>query len=169
MSNAIFLKFEGLDGECTDSAHPAWIQIHSMTHGLTSHVDRGASTATGSHGAGVTEHGDFIFSKDMDKSSLPMMAQCCAGESFGKVEVDVMVASTGSAAAPNQRLFGVVMEDVLISDIRYDDEMGSVGRPKESISLNYKKITWTYSPYDNKGKPLGDITKYWDLRESIGG
>lgn len=169
MANAIFLKFEGLDGECRESGHDGWIQIEGMSHKLMANIDRVAASGSGGHAVGATEHGDFDFSKVLDKASLPIMSKCCAGQSFAKVEVDMMTSTSGSEAAPSQRFLGIVMEDVLIASMTYADGSEKPGRPIENISLNYKKITWTYSPYDDKGNPLGDITKYWDCKANIGG
>lgn len=169
MANAIFLKFDGLDGESRETAHEGWIQIEGMSHNLMANIDRVAASGSGGHAVGATEHGDFSFSKVLDKASLPMMAKCCAGESFTKVEVDMMTSTSGTEAAPSQRFLSVVMEDVLIASMTYSDASDMPGRPTENIALNYKKITWTYSPYDDQGSPLGDITKYWDCKTNTGG
>jgi type VI secretion system secreted protein Hcp len=169
MSNAIFLKFDGVEGESTDSEHQGWIQIEGMAHHLAATIDRVAGTASGSHAAGATEHGDFTFTKALDKASLAIMAQCCSGKSFPIVEIDIMASTSGDAATPNQRILGIILEQVYIADISYSDSAGNPGRPSENISLNYRKITWTYSPYDNDGKAVGDITKYWDVSTNTGG
>lgn len=169
MANAIFLKFDGVDGECRETGHEGWIQIESLSHGLMANIDRVAATGSGGHAVGAADHADLMFSKALDKASLPILAKCCAGNSFDLVEIDLMTSTTGTESAPSQRILGIKLENVLVADMNYSDSAGAPGRPQETLHLNYKKITWTYSPYDDMGNPLGDIEKYWDLTTNTGG
>lgn len=169
MANAIFVKFDGLDGECRESGHEGWIQIEAFSHHLAAIIDRMASSGTGGSSVGAAEHGDISITKNLDSSSLPIMAKCCAGQSFATVEIDMMAASSGTEATPTQRFLGIVLTDVVIASVNYSDSASAGGRPMENLELNYKKIEWTYSPYDDTGAPTGDITKYWDLKTNTGG
>lgn len=169
MANAIFVKFDGLDGECRESGHEKWIQIEAFSHHLSAIIDRMASSGTGGSAVGAAEHGDISITKNLDSSSLPIMAKCCAGQSFATVEIDMMAASSGTEAAPTQRFLGIVLTDVVIASMNYSDTASAAGRPMETLELNYKKIEWTYTPYDDTGAPAGDITKYWDLKTNTGG
>ncbi|MCG8552800.1 MAG: type VI secretion system tube protein Hcp [Desulfobacterales bacterium] len=169
MANAIFMKIEGVDGECRESGHEDWIQINGISHNLAANIDRVAASGSGGHAVGATEHGDLLVTKVLDKSSLPIMSKCCAGQSFGTIEIEMMTATAGAEATPSQRFLSIVMNDVLISSVTYSDSSDQPGRPAESIGLNYKKIEWTYTPYDDSGSALGDITKYWDCKANTGG
>ena len=169
MANAIFVKFDDLEGECRESGNEGWIQIDGFSHNLTANIDRMAATGTGSHAVGATMHGDFMISKVLDKSSLPIMAKCCAGQSFTTIEIDMMTATSGTEASPTQRFLGIKLTDVLIASVDYSDSAESPSRPMEQLALNYKKIEWTYTPYDDTGSSMGDITKYWDCAANTGG
>ena len=49
MANAIFFKFDGLDGECRESQHEKWIQVESFSHHLAAMIDWSATSGTGVH------------------------------------------------------------------------------------------------------------------------
>ncbi len=169
MANAIFVKFDGIDGECRESGHEGWIQVEAFSHHLAANIDRAAGTSSGSLTVGVAEHGDIGITKILDSSSLPIMAKCCAGQSFATVQIEMMAASSGTEGAPTQRFLGITLEKVAIANINYSDSAAAAGRPMENIELNYRKIEWTYTPYDDTGASKGDITKYWDLANNTGG
>ena len=169
MANAIFFKFDGLDGECRESQHEKWIQVESFSHHLAAMIDRSATSGTGGHSVGTAEHGDISFSKVMDSSSMPIYAKCCAGKSFDQVDIELMTSSSGTEATPNQRILKIVLKKVYIASVSYSDGAGSTGRPMENIALNYRFIEWTYTPYGDDGSSLGDITKYWNLETNTGG
>jgi len=53
-----FLEFEGVRGECSDTAHPNAIEVIGYTHGMTrtAGLTRGASGGFES----VADHKDFV-------------------------------------------------------------------------------------------------------------
>lgn len=171
MANAIFMKFEGenIEGECREAGHIGWLQVEGVGHGLTANIDRMATSGSGTRNVGATEHSDFSFSKQIDKSSVPLYAKCCAGQSFDLVKVDFMSSLSGQEGAPSVPILQLEMTNTLIAGVSYSDDLGGRGRVLENWALNYEQIKWIYTPYDDAGNSLGAIEKYWNIKDQTGG
>ena len=86
MSNAMFLKVEGVDGESTDDAHEKWIEILSYSHGL-SQPATGVS-GTGGQTGGRADFQDLVVTKVLDSSTPDLNIKCAKGEHIPKVELE---------------------------------------------------------------------------------
>lgn len=144
----MYLKIEGIEGEASDRAHSAWIDVLSVDWGAKGTPVR-ATTAVRQGGVerkrpGRVKYGDITLKKGYDASS-PKLAEACA---TGKHIPSVVVEYTTSEA-DGSRYMRVELQDVVISSYSID---ATGGRPTESISLNYAKIETTYIPQEERGK-----------------
>lgn len=144
----MYLKIEGIEGESTDRAHSAWINVLSVDWGAKGTPVR-ATMAVRQGGAerkrpGRVKYGDITLKKGYDASS-PKLAEACAnGKKIAKVSLEWTTTD-----ADGSRYVRVELRDVIIS--RYSiDATGD--RPMESISLNYAEVKTTYIPQDQRGK-----------------
>jgi type VI secretion system secreted protein Hcp len=157
---AVYLKFEGIDGEVTQSQHEKWIEIHSFQFG----VGRGIGTPTGSSknressSASVSE---IVVTKTMDSSSPKLFTESATGTKGKKVEIHFI--STGD---PGLTYAQYTLEDTLISG--YSLSSGG-DRPSESISLNFTKVEFKMTPYDDKNAAGTPITVSYDLATAKSG
>ncbi len=163
MSNAIYMKIDTLDGECSEANHDKWMKIDGFSHNISAHIDRSAVGATGGRTVGNVEHGDFIVTKVLDSATLPIMLQCCQGQHFTEARLHMVTSTTAS-----HTMLEIVLKEVVISSINMSDSSGQAGRPVEQIGLNYKEIEWNYTPIDETGSPLGTITKSWNCASNTG-
>ena len=77
----IYVKFEGateLQGDSTDTKHVNEIEVSSFSHKITQPKSASASTS-GGHTAERTEHGEMVFTKEVDKASSKLLRACSAG------------------------------------------------------------------------------------------
>ena len=81
---ALFIKFDGVDGECQDKDHKDWIDLLSFSWGLHK-AGAGATGQTRRRGVVTVE--DVMVSKEYDKSSPKLAEAVCKGKVFPKVEI----------------------------------------------------------------------------------
>jgi type VI secretion system secreted protein Hcp len=151
-----FLKIKEPDikGESTDGAHNDWIEIDSFQHGMGQAVSPASST--GGRTASRVSMSEFTVSKPTDTASLVMQHHCCLGTHFKEVVVQLHEAS-----GEKHKYYEITLSDVIISSL---STSSSGGKPHESVSFNYGKIKWEYTPLGHDGKtgtkvgPMG-----WDL------
>lgn len=74
-SGAVFLKFDGVDGEAKDSAHDGWIDVLSVS-GLDSAGTKGEVTTS-----------DVVVIRELDKSSTKLAQSCPSGTNLGNVSI----------------------------------------------------------------------------------
>ena len=108
-----FLKLDGIDGESTDDTHKGWIEINSYS------LDRAAQTVQ-------------IARNKTSRSSAKLALFCTKGTHIKKAVLHVRK-SGGD-------YMKIELENVLITS--YQTSASSSGRPMESLSLNFTKITY---------------------------
>jgi type VI secretion system secreted protein Hcp len=145
MPTDAFLKITGPDvaGESTDAAHADWIEILSYSHGVTQPVT--TASGTGGRTGGRVGMSDFSIMKQLDKSSLDLASHCCKGTHFASVELKLHEAS-----GDKHEFMSYLMEDVIISGVQPSGSQGG-DKPLESVSFNFGKIKWTYTPINHDG------------------
>ena len=155
----MFMKIESIPGESDGKNHKEWIEILSYSHGITNPVELGP-TRTG----GRSEHQDFSLVKLLDKSSPKLSLFCCTGDRIGDVKVELC--KTDGEKEP----FMVYdFRDVIITAIRPGGSAeGSDPLPTEEVALNYGKIEWTYTEFDDAGQPRGNVEAQWDVLSNTG-
>jgi type VI secretion system secreted protein Hcp len=88
-----FIKFDGIEGESSDSKHIGWIEITSCDMEINQTISTTASSAGGA-GAERADFSDLSFTKLLDKSS-PMLAVACAdGTHFNTVTIELCRSGT---------------------------------------------------------------------------
>jgi len=151
-----FLKVDGIDGESTDDQHSKWIEVQSFSFGLT----QPASAASGSSGrtAERVNISDFSVVKQIDSSSPTMALACCDGRHIKEVKVEICEASGDKHVYATY-----TMEDVIVSGYQPSGAKGGE-KVTESVSFNFGKIKWEYTPIGQDGKPGSKVGPMgWNL------
>jgi type VI secretion system secreted protein Hcp len=145
-----YLKLDDIEGESQDPAHPGWIDLLAFNTGVARTTnDTPAWNA-------------FALAKPVDKASPLLFQHCASGRHVPKAIVEVVRSS------PNkQRYYRFVFEDVLITS--YQTSGAADVLPTEQFSLNFSKVTWTYSEFDGADQFSGHHRAYWDLVRNEGG
>ena len=150
-----YLKLGGLQGESQDAAHTGWIEVLSFSWGASR-----SGIAAGGGGAGKVSFSDFTIVKVLDKSSPLLAVNLASGKYLSSAVLELV------------RPDGQVFMDYKLSDLRLSAIQENAGagvsssddRPMESISLNFSKIEYDYTPYGIDGTPGMTVTAGWDLK-----
>ena len=139
MASSMFIKFDKVDGECSDKNHEEWIEILSWNHGFS----QPASPLRASQGSTVerANHSDFTFNKTLDSATDDLIGACWKGHQFETVDVEVFKSDGGNEPI---KYLEINMEDVIISNFSISGGGGDL--PMENVSLAYGKVTYKYDP-----------------------
>ncbi len=167
----IYVKFDGaseLQGDSTDAKHANEIEVQTFRHRIYQPKSSNASTA-GGHTAERTEHGEMLFTKDIDKSTSKLLRGCSAGTLYPKVLITFYRAYGGksSTATTQSRIdyYKITLEDAVISSVETIIDEGEL--PKEMFGLKYGKIVWEYKQHKMDGSATSTGPAGWDLRKNV--
>lgn len=149
MSSNMYMKFDEVTGEATDTNHNKWIEILSWNHGFS----QPASPVRSSQGSTVERatHQDFNFTKFLDSATDDLIGACWKGQQYQKVTLECF--KSDGANEPIKYL-EVDMEDVIVANFGISGGPGEL--PVENISLSYSKVKYIYDPKDKEDGSLSD-------------
>lgn len=156
---ALFIKFDGVDGECNDKDHKSWSDLLSFSWGL----NKAGAGATGqTRRRGVVTVQDVVASKEYDKASPKLAESVCTGKVFPKVEIH----DTTTYGEGNRAVFlKYELKNVMVSSFHVNAAGGGDAVPVETISLNFEEVKQTYVEYDAKGSKKGNVEMGWKVEE----
>ena len=168
----IYVKFEGaseLQGDSTDTKHKNEIEVATFSHSVFQPKSSSASSA-GGHTAERTEHGEMLFTKDIDKATSKLLRACSAGTVYPKVLITFYRSHGGKSATSTSQTrtdyYKIVLEDVVVSSVA--TSIGAGELPSETFGLKYGKIVWEYKAQSVSGEAaVSTGTAGWDLRKNI--
>lgn len=156
---ALFIKFDGIDGEAKDKDHKGWSDILSMSWGLHK-AGAGATGQTRRRGVVTVE--DVVCTKEYDKSSPKLAEAVCVGKIFPKVEIH----NTTTYGEGNRTTFlKYELKNVMVSSHNVAAAGGGDAVPTETMSLNFEEVKQTYVEYDAGGKKKGNVEMTWKVEE----
>ncbi len=156
-----YLNLDGVPGEATDDKHKDWIELLSYSHDMMQPVSSTKSSAGGA-ASGRTQHGDFVVTKFVDKSSPKLYEAVSNGKHFSKAKIEVC-----RAGGSQVKFLEITLEEVMVSAVSLNSAPQSKDGeelPTESVHLNYGKIEWVYTQQKRKdGSGGGNVTAKYDL------
>lgn len=153
-----FLKIDGVDGESTQKGHEKWVELVSFAHQLAQSGGGSKAVGGGSTG-GRCDHGEFVVTKNIDKSTPKLLLHCCSGEHIKEITVHCC-----RATGDKSTFYEVKMSDIIVRSVRPIAESGgSYELPSEEVSFSYAKIEWNYTEYGNDGKKKGNLKTGWNV------
>ena len=155
---ALFIKFDGVDGECNDKDHKGWSDLLSMSWGLHK-AGAGATGQTRRRGVATIE--DVVCTKEFDKSSVKIAESVCSGKVFPKVEIH----DTATYAENRATFLKYDLKNVLVTSQAVSAAGAGDAVPTESFSLNFEEVKQTYTEYDAKGSKKGNVEMSWKVEE----
>ena len=153
----IYLQYEGIDGEVTESGHAKWIEIQSFSWGCGRSINTTLGAAQ-SREASSPSVGEIQLSKQTDIASPKLFMESVVGEA--KKAVIEFVQTSGTAQDVFLRY---ELTNTLISS--YSISGGGDGRPGEGISLNFSKVEMKFTPFDDKHKAGSPIPVGYNISE----
>lgn len=157
MAISLYMKIDGVSGECPNAAYKEYIELDSFHWGAS----QPSSMATGGGGSsGKVSFHDLTAVGKMDKAYPTVMQQMANGKHFATVEIKGAKMGTGQ-----MEYLKITLSDVLITSA---DVSGANGA---EIVANYSfqaaKIKWWYQAQDDKGaKQGGPVDFGWDIKSN---
>jgi type VI secretion system secreted protein Hcp len=158
MTMAAYLKYAAIPtGESKAKGHEGskgWIEVGSVQFG----VGRGISTPVGTSSkreASAPNISEVVVTKMMDSTSPLFFQEACIGKAC-TAQVDLV--ETGSDQL--NTYLECIMTNAMISG--YSVSSGG-DRPSESLSINFTKIEYKYTPYDDQHKAGKPVPVTYDL------
>jgi len=158
----IYVKFgsPAIKGESQDKDHKDWIEVNSWHHTIVQPRSATASTA-GGHTAERCEHGEMVFSKDLDVVSPLLYQHASGGSTFDEVTVEFYRAD---GEGKRVRYLEIKLKYVLIASVT--PSVVSQGVPSEAFSLKYAAVQWKYTQQKIGGNQGGNSQGAWSLTKN---
>ena len=160
----IYIKFgtklNGRDivGESRDKDHPKpWFEVNSWSHMIRQPKSATASTA-GGHTSERCEHGEMVFTKDLDLVSPQLWEACSAGSLYEEVEIRFMRANGTEGRV---QYLTIKLKKVIISSVT--PVVDGEGLPTETFGLKYAAVQWEYIQQQMNGKSVKGTPAMWSL------
>jgi type VI secretion system secreted protein Hcp len=155
---ALFIKFDGVDGEAKDKDHKSWSDLLSMSWGVRK-AGAGATGQTRRRGAASVD--DVVITKEVDKSSPKLAEAVLSGKVYPKVELqDTATYGEGRGTFLKYELKNVAITSHVITAAGGGDAV-----PHENMSLNFEEVKMTYIEFDEKGTKKGNVEMTWKVEE----
>jgi type VI secretion system secreted protein Hcp len=156
-----FLKLDGIDGESNDAKHKNEIEILSYHWGVSQSVT-GTASSTGTFSGQRCDIAPLSVVKQLDKSSPKLFQACAAAD-----PIKSAILTLCRAGGDKQQYMEYKLSDVIISSVRTGGASeGEGGVPTEEVGLNFGKVELKYTQIGNDGKPAGNQTGGWDLKQN---
>lgn len=155
-----YLKIDGIEGESVDKGHEKWINLLSVSQGLSRPMKAGASGSTRQRAS--VDLGDVVLVKELDSSTPKLIHALCDGKNFKEVLIDLCTSTGGDGRVP---YYQWKLEQVFITSYDVSGAATDGGVPTESMSLNFEKIHWTYDKMGKDGKSQGKVPASWDVEK----
>lgn len=150
-----FLKIDGINGESQDDKHKNEIHLTSFSFGVTNTGTGGSNLGSGGGRSSVQ---DFHFTKVVDQSTPNLFIGCATGKHFPRATITVRRAGEN----PQEYLTYDFTEVYVSSITTSGHESGNIAL--ESGSLNFSKVTLTYTPQNADGTPGAANAKTYDIK-----
>jgi type VI secretion system secreted protein Hcp len=154
MAADMFLKLEGVDGESKDDSHKKEIDVLAWSWGAS---QSGTGHTGGGSGAGKVSVQDVSVTKYVDSASHLLLLDCCNGQHIKKGTLVVR-----KAGATPLEYIKLTMEDIIVSGI-HSGGSGGEDRLTETITLNFSKFKYEYTPQKADGSGDGTKETGWDI------
>ena len=141
-----------IEGESLDARHPKEIVISSFSQGVSVPI---SAPVGGGGTAGKASFSDLNLTKLLDKASPLLYSYAAQGRHIPTV----VLALRKSGANPFE-FYRITLTDVLISSVQTS---GGGDVPAESLSINFTKIEWRYTPQKADGSADTPVITTWDL------
>ena len=153
-----FIRFDGIEGESSDSRHSGWIEILDYDLDVSQPVSQTASSVGGA-GAERADFSEFCFTKLLDKAS-PRLALACAGGTH----IDTVVVEICRAGDDKLRFMQYTFTNCMISSFATSAD-GDF--PEDEVAFIYGKVQWCYTPQKRAGGwAAGNVAAGWSLEKN---
>lgn len=162
MAYNMFLKVEDVDGDSTDANHDKWIEVVSLSHGISQQArlapmdgDMRDHRAVGSR----VDFRDFSVTKRVDKASIPLVSKLLNRAVIPEVTLEVC-----RATGDKTTFMKVILKDAFVASI---DCTGAASAddplPIEQVTFRFGRIVWAYTETSPSGEPGTTFEQEYDI------
>ncbi|WDD96168.1 type VI secretion system tube protein Hcp [Burkholderia sp. FERM BP-3421] len=158
----IYLKFgnPAIQGESQDKDHANWVEVKSWDHSIVQPRSATSSTS-GGHTSERCEHGDMVFTKEIDKVSPLLYQHASGGTTFDEVSIDFM---RSDGEGQRVKYLEIKLKYVIISSVT--PSVQKEGLPVEQFSLKYAAVQWKQTQQKIGGNQGGNTQGAWSLTKN---
>jgi type VI secretion system secreted protein Hcp len=151
---SIFLKFGDVLGDVEDAGHTNWIDITTVAWNLARPVSNPAGSSAG-RVLSAPQLSELTVTKDEDVATIPLIQAALEGSPVA-AQIDFCTTGTGH----QQVYYSIAMTNAVITGF---GQVGSSGRPVESVTFNFTKIAFTGTQMDADGTAASPASYGWDI------
>ena len=155
MSQDIFIKIDGIDGESPDAGHENEIEVIDWDWEVRQDSNMHKGSGGGSGKATVE---DLRFTHYLDRASPNLMKYCLTGKHIPETLLTVRKAG----GSPLEYL-KLTLTDVVITRVR-PVGASSDARLREDVSLSFSKVKQEYTVQNQQGGSGGAVTAGFDIK-----
>ena len=159
MAVDMFIKIGDIKGESTDKKHDKEIDVLAWSWGIS---NSGTTHQGGGGGAGKANVQDLSFTKYVDASSHALLLAASNGQHYKKAHL--VVRKAGGKGAPIEYI-KIEMEEVLVTSVSCGGT-GGEDRLTESVTLNFAKVKYEYTPQKPDGSADSTKEMVYDVAEN---
>lgn len=157
MENNIYLKVDGVNGECEEAGHEKWIDIISFDWGV---FQPGNMSVGGGGGAGKANFDDLTVIAAVDKATPALLKYCSSGKHINEITLSVCKAG-GSAL----EYIKIKLKEVLITNVTY---IGIIRRPTVGMKYSFQAAEFQieYVEQTELGTKGASSLSGWNIKEN---
>jgi type VI secretion system secreted protein Hcp len=159
---SIFVNYEGITGESSDSGHPGWMDVESVSWGVGRQITSSSSTQ-GDRESSNAVINDLQVTRYMDSATPKVFIESCCGT--GK-EVKIHLTKTGTGSGSDVYM-EYTLKNALISNYAVNATSQSNDRPTETITISFIDVEVKYTPYDEDGNAEAAIAVGFDTATNV--
>ncbi|MEJ5062205.1 Hcp family type VI secretion system effector [Erwinia sp. MYb375] len=161
MSQDMFIKIDGIDGESPDAIHKNEIQVLKWRWDVSQHSNMHSGSGGGSGKATVS---DFCFEHYTDKASPNLLNYCLTGKHIKNIQFVIRKAGGN----PLEYLL-IKFTDVIITLVDMAGSVEDESRPRETVKFSFSKMTQDYIMQNAEGQKSGVISATYDVKANLHG
>jgi len=143
---SIFVKYDGVKGESSDSNHKDWMDAESVDWGVGRSITSSSSTK-GDRESTNAVISDLKIARRMDSATPKLFIESCCGT--GK---DVIIHLTKTGAGSGSDVYmEYTLKNALLSNYTVTAKAEDTGRPMETLTISFVDVEVKYTPYDEDG------------------
>jgi len=144
-----------INGECQLPDYTNMIELLSFSHGVAQQITGDQSNTKRT--SGKPNHQDFTVTKYLDLASCMLIDYCNQAKNIATAKITIGQNDNGKVT----KIFVYELTNALISSVSVGG--GGGGKPQETVTFNYTKISWAYAAQKSDVTDSGNLSATWNL------
>ena len=164
MAYNMFLKVEDVEGDSTDANHDKWIEVVSLSHGISQEARLRPIAVEARERSllrGRIDFRDFSVTKRVDKASIPLVSKLLNVDVIPEVTLEIC-----RATGDKTTFMKVVLKHAFVASIALTGSASAEDPlPMEQVTFRYGQIEWTYTTTSPSGQPGDTFEAMYDIEQ----